>query len=226
MANTAETRIYAEWRVPAAVVGWWKATRPGLEPGMREPKSLVLPLHHRVVSSPASTAYGFSAVFTTSAGRTFDPAIVGEGTHLERLTEPAKSERVTSQREGKGMGRRIIVQENPKSARVARTGVFIPLPSHSLAQSPCHVLLGLLRRYSPPKFEDKRLTQRPPRTLRIRPLRSRRPLRFNPLPLLERSIAGENSSAGAPATASSPARNRAKPGRSAHCRANRRGCPA
>lgn len=25
-----------------------KATRPGLEPGMREPKSLVLPLHHRV----------------------------------------------------------------------------------------------------------------------------------------------------------------------------------
>ena len=153
----------------------WKTTRPGLEPGMREPKSLVLPLHHRVVSSPASTAYGFSAVFTTSAGRTFDPAIVGEGTHLERRTEPAKSEHVTSHGKGKGnrgareWGGRVSSQENRKSASLTRTCVFIPLPSDSLAQSPCHVLLGLLRRYSPPKFEDKRLTQRPLRTLRIRP---------------------------------------------------------
>ena len=27
----------------------WKTTRPGFEPGQREPKSLVLPLHYRVL---------------------------------------------------------------------------------------------------------------------------------------------------------------------------------
>ena len=32
-----------------------KLTRPGLEPGTTEPKSVVLPLHHRVtLTSPAS----------------------------------------------------------------------------------------------------------------------------------------------------------------------------
>jgi hypothetical protein len=30
------------------------ATRPGFEPGQREPKSLVLPLHYRVIASPPS----------------------------------------------------------------------------------------------------------------------------------------------------------------------------
>src|SRR5262245_33414791 len=29
-----------------------KATRPGLEPGTRGPKPLVLPLHHRVIANP------------------------------------------------------------------------------------------------------------------------------------------------------------------------------
>src|SRR5689334_10214507 len=28
--------------------GWGETTRPGFEPGQREPKSLVLPLHYRV----------------------------------------------------------------------------------------------------------------------------------------------------------------------------------
>jgi hypothetical protein len=45
-----------------------RATRPGLEPGTREPKSLVLPLHHRVVAAliiPISPGgiYGFSLLY-------------------------------------------------------------------------------------------------------------------------------------------------------------------
>ena len=36
-----------------------KATRPGLEPGTREPKSLVLPLHHRVGTSTTTTVCYF-----------------------------------------------------------------------------------------------------------------------------------------------------------------------
>src|SRR3982751_155611 len=33
----------------AYLQGVYRATRPGFEPGQREPKSLVLPLHYRVV---------------------------------------------------------------------------------------------------------------------------------------------------------------------------------
>ena len=54
-ASDPEARIRAgkfphpRWAEDTAHRGWGMVTLPGFEPGMREPKSLVLPLHHRVV---------------------------------------------------------------------------------------------------------------------------------------------------------------------------------
>ena len=42
--------------------------------------------------------------------------------------------------EGKGMGWRNVGPGETGKQERTRIVVFIPLPSHSLAQSPCHVL--------------------------------------------------------------------------------------
>ena len=55
-----------------------EATRPGLEPGTREPKSLVLPLHHRVVG-PRVVGDGFQAGHNSGAASSGDAIYPSSG---------------------------------------------------------------------------------------------------------------------------------------------------